>query len=287
MSQGFDYDVAFSRNIGWFSEDEQQQLRNKKVAIAGCGGVGGIHSTTLARLGVGHFNLADFDDFGVENFNRQVGAMMSTVGQPKMNVMNAVLHDINPQATLKTFPDGVHDYNVDEFLDGVDLYVDSLDFFAIEARIAVFKACAEKSIPAITAAPLGMGTAFLCFMPGEMTFEEYFGMAGKSQNEQFLRFYLGLAPASLQSNYLVDPSRLNLAEKRGPSTIIGCTMSAGVAGAYAVKILLNRGDLVCAPKGMHWDPYMNQMEQTYIEDGHLNPHFQESLQQAKIHFGIE
>ncbi len=287
MSQNFNYDVAFSRNIGWFSEKEQQQLRHKKVAIAGCGGVGGIHSTTLARLGVGHFHLADFDEFGVENFNRQVGAMMSTVGHPKMNVMNAVLNDINPEASLKSFPEGVYAHNVDEFLDGVDLYVDSLDFFAIEARIAVFKACAEKSIPAITAAPLGMGTAFLCFKPGEMTFEEYFGMEGKSQNEQFLRFYLGLAPASLQSHYLVDPTRLNLAEKRGPSTIVGCTMSAGVAGAYAVKILLDRGELICAPKGMHWDPYMNKMEHTCIEDGHLNPHFQESLQQAKIHFGIE
>jgi molybdopterin/thiamine biosynthesis adenylyltransferase len=266
-TEEFEYSKAFSRNIGWFSEQEQTTLKNSKVAIAGCGGVGGIHSTTMARLGVGHFHLADFDDFGVENFNRQVGATMATVGKPKMQVMNNMLQSINPEAKLTSFPKGINSDNVEEFLDGVDLYIDSLDFFAIQARREVFAQCAIKGIPAVTAAPLGMGTAFLCFMPGKMTFEEYFGMEGKSETEQYLRFYLGLAPANLQSHYLVDPSRLNLAAKKGPSTIIGCTMSAGVAGAYAVKILLGRGDLVCAPQGMHWDPYMNQMENTHIPDG--------------------
>jgi molybdopterin/thiamine biosynthesis adenylyltransferase len=286
MTEKFDYNKAFSRNIGWFTEQEQSVLRSKKVAIAGCGGVGGIHSQTMARLGIGKFHLADFDEFGVENFNRQVGAMMSTVGHAKMDVMNKVLADINPEVELHSFPQGVNDGNVEEFLNGVDLYIDSLDFFAMDARRKVFEMCAEMSIPAVTAAPLGMGTAFLCFMPGEMTFEEYFGMQGRAQTEQYLRFYLGLAPASLQSQYLVDPSRLNLEEKRGPSTIIGCTMSAGVAAAYAVKILLGRGDLVCAPQGMHWDPYMNQMEVTDIPDGHNNPEFQINLAAAKQTFNL-
>lgn len=285
-TENFNYDKAFSRNIGWFTEKEQATLKTKKVAIAGCGGVGGIHSQTMARLGVGKFNLADFDEFGVENFNRQVGAMMSTIGKPKMDVMNKVLADINPEVELQSFPQGVNEENVEEFLTGVDLYIDSLDFFAMDARRKVFEMCAKMSIPAVTAAPLGMGTAFLCFMPGKMTFEEYFGMQGHSQTEQYLRFYLGLAPASLQSQYLVDPTRLNLEEKRGPSTIIGCTMSAGVAAAYAVKILLGRGDLICAPEGMHWDPYMNQMELTHIPNGHHSPEFQASLAAAKQAFNI-
>lgn len=56
----FDYHQAFSRNIGWVTEKEQQQLRGAKVAIAGAGGV---HLLTLSRLGVGRFNIADFDTF--------------------------------------------------------------------------------------------------------------------------------------------------------------------------------------------------------------------------------
>ncbi len=49
---GFSYDAAFSRNIGWVTREEQQKLRAKRVAIAGMGGVGGIHAVTLARLGL-------------------------------------------------------------------------------------------------------------------------------------------------------------------------------------------------------------------------------------------
>jgi molybdopterin/thiamine biosynthesis adenylyltransferase len=282
----FDYDAAFSRNIGWFSEQEQQSLKSKKVALAGCGGVGGIHTLTLARLGIGRFSLSDFDEYGVENFNRQVGATISTLHRPKLDVMSDMLKDINPDAELTSFPAGVSESNIDEFLQDADLYIDSLDFFAIDARRKVFQACADKNIPAITAAPLGMGTAFLCFMPGKMSFEEYFGMEGVSEVEQYIRFYLGLAPASLQSSYLIDPTRLDLAAKKGPSTIIGCTMAAGVAATYAVKILLNRGDLVCVPKGMHWDPYLNKMEITEIENGHLNPKFQKMLNESKPLFGL-
>jgi hypothetical protein len=61
---GFAYAPAFDRNIGWVTEWEQQALRAKRVAIAGMGGVGGIHLLSLARLGIGRFSIADLDAFG-------------------------------------------------------------------------------------------------------------------------------------------------------------------------------------------------------------------------------
>ena len=102
------------------------------------------------------------------------------------------------------------------FLDGVDLYVDSLDFFALDIRNKVFAACEAKGIPAVTAAPLGMGSALLVFMPGKMSFEDYFRMGGHSEDEQALRFMLGLAPARLQLSYLADKSRVDFNAKKGP-----------------------------------------------------------------------
>ncbi|HSG22550.1 MAG TPA: ThiF family adenylyltransferase, partial [Azonexus sp.] len=72
MMTTFNYDEAFSRNIGWVTEAEQQRLRQSRVAIGGLGGVGGVHLLTLARLGIGRFTIADFDVFDVVNFNRQV-----------------------------------------------------------------------------------------------------------------------------------------------------------------------------------------------------------------------
>ena len=260
----FDYNKAFSRNIGWVTESEQQQLKNKKVAIAGAGGVGGIHLLTLARLGIANFNISDFDDFEVHNFNRQSGAFMSTLGQQKVDVMERMALDINPEANIKSFPEGIFEHNVDPFLEGVDLYVDALDFFALQARKTVFQKCYEKNIPVVTAAPLGMGCALLCFMPGKMSFEEYFRFESKqTEGEQLIQFLIGLSPAMLQRKYLVDDTRVSFKEKRGPSTPMAVNLCAGMAETYALKILLNRGEVICAPYGLHFDAYRNKLTKTW------------------------
>lgn len=267
----FDYEAAFSRNLGWVSEAEQQALRGKRVAIAGLGGVGGSHLLTLTRLGIGAFHIADFDQFEQPNFNRQAGAAMSTLGRSKLEVMSEQAVDINPMATIEGFADGVTADNLDAFLDQVDLYVDSLDFFAVAARRMVFAACAERGIPAITAAPVGMGVALLNFMPGRMTFEEYFRMEGHPEHEQLLRFMVGLTPAMLQARYLVDRSRADFRAGKAPSTPMACELCAGVAASHALKILLQRGAVPAAPHGLHFDSYRNRLRHTWRPGGNRNP----------------
>src|SRR5437762_10386885 len=98
--QSFSYDDAFSRNIGWVTAEEQQSLRRKRAAIAGLGGVGGAHLLALTRLGVGAFHIADSDAFDLPNFNRQAGALVSTLGRPKTDVLANMAKDINPQLDL-------------------------------------------------------------------------------------------------------------------------------------------------------------------------------------------
>ncbi|PCJ93810.1 MAG: hypothetical protein COA46_01985 [Porticoccaceae bacterium] len=267
----FDYQEAFSRNIGWVTEEEQNILKAKHIAIAGLGGVGGGHLLTLARLGLTRFNISDFDKFELPNFNRQAGASMSHLRRPKLDVLAEMAKDINPDLEINTFPLGVNSDNLDQFLEGIDLYVDALDFFALDARRAVFAACAEKGIPAITAAPLGMGVALLCFLPGKMTFEQYFQLEGCSEGEQLVRFLLGLSPSMLQANYLVDASRVNFADQKGPSTIMACELCAGVAATQVLKILLKRGKVQAAPFGLHFDAYRNKMKTTWRPWGNRNP----------------
>ena len=267
----FSYQDAFARNQGWLAAHEQEILRHKRVAIAGMGGVGGVHLTTLARLGIGNFNVADFDEFTIANFNRQAGAFVSTLGKPKIEVMAAQALDINPEIKLKKFPEGINSGNMGAFLDSVDLYIDGLDFFAFSAREAVFAACAERGIPAITAAPLGMGAALMVFRPGSMGFEDYFGWAGATDDEKALRFAIGVAPAFLHRSYLVDPSVVDLAAKRGPSTGMACQICAGVAATAALKILLKRGQVLAAPHGLQFDAYRNRLVHTWRPGGHRNP----------------
>ena len=285
MSFQFNYEEAFSRNIGWVTETEQHILRGKKIAIAGMGGVGGVHLLTLARLGIGAFNIADLDTFELANFNRQVGATIATLGRPKVEVLVEMVKDINPEVSITSFPLGVDENNLSEFFTGVDLYVDGLDFFAFSTRQSVFAACARLNIPAITVAPLGMGAALLNFLPGKMTFEEYFCLNHLPEEEKALRFMLGLAPARLQLGYLADPTRVNLARHRGPSTIMACQLCAGVAATEALKILLNRGKVLAAPHGLHFDAYRNTMARTWRPGGNNNPMQRLALSIARRYLG--
>jgi molybdopterin/thiamine biosynthesis adenylyltransferase len=272
MSSGkFTYDVAFSRNIGWVTETEQGRLRNSHIAIAGMGGVGGVHLLTLARLGVGSFAIADFDRFDVVNFNRQVGAAVSTLGRSKAEVLREMVLDINPEAEVRVFGHGLTPDNLAEFLSGADVYLDGLDFFAFDIRQRVFASCAGSGIPAVTVAPLGMGAALLNFLPGQMSFEDYFGWGDLPDSEKALRFVVGLSPAAPHIRYLVDRSRVNLAEHRGPSTMIACQLCAGVAAAEVLKIVLGRGDVVCAPRSVQFDAYRNKMVTAWRPGGHRNP----------------
>lgn len=267
----FDYQTAFSRNIGWVTEAEQARLRNARVAIGGLGGVGGVHLLTLARLGIGQFSIADFDIFDTVNFNRQIGATTSTIGHAKIEVLAEMAHDINPELKIMSFPDGVTLERLDDFLDGVNVYVDGLDFFAFDARRMTFAACERKGIPVVTAAPLGLGVALLIFGPGGMTFEDYFGFDGCAETEMAVRFLVGLSPAMLQRGYVVDMDKVNLAERRGPSCIASCQLCAGVAAVETLKLLLGRDGVRLAPWGSQFDAYRMRYKRTWRPGGYRNP----------------
>jgi molybdopterin/thiamine biosynthesis adenylyltransferase len=193
------------------------------------------------------------------------------MGRPKIEVVAEMARDINPESDIRLFRDGVTDANLDEFLKDVDVYVDSLDFFVLEVRRKVFRRCRELGIPAMTAAPLGMGTAFLYFSPTGMSFEDYFQVEGAAHEEQYARFIAGVSPAMLSRQYLVDPEAVNFKERRGPSTGMACELCAGVMGTNVLKLLLNRGPLRAAPSGMHFDAYRGTLKHTWRPGGNSHP----------------
>ncbi len=277
----FDYKTAFSRNRGWVTGDEQQILRNKRIAIAGVGGVGGEYMITMTRLGVGKFNIADLDEFEVGNFNRQAGAFLNTVGQHKALALEEQALSINPELDINVFTEGVNEECLEEFFDGVDLYLDGLDVYATKARSMVFAYCAKHNIPAITAAPIGMGTALMCFMPGRMTFEEFFGMEGRTDLEQSMNLIAGVTTGLYHMKYVAEPEAVDFVAQRSPSTAMGIKLCAGVIGANALKILLGRGKVPVAPHGIHFDAYTNSFKKTWMPGGYKNPIRKLVLQIAK------
>jgi len=273
----FDYDTAFSRNLGWLSAADQARLRHSRVAIAGVGGVGAVHLMTLARLGISRFHLADMDHYELANFNRQISASQRTLGQHKAEASLMLAREINPEIEAKLFNEGICEENIDAFLDGVDVYVDGLDFFVLDIRRKLFARARERGIAALTAGPLGFGTGYIIFTPQGMSFEDFFRFEGKAQEQQYLHFLFGLTPWPMHMRYLADTGRVDLARKRGPSTIIACQLCAGVAGASVVKLLLGRGPLYAAPYYHQFDPYLDRYRRGFLRWGNAGP-----LQRLKL-----
>ena len=244
------------------------------------GGVGGSHLLTLVRLGIGRFTIADFDRFDVVNLNRQAGANMATLGRAKVDVLAEMALAINPEIAVTRFSQGVTLDNLDAFLAGCDLFVDGLDFFVLDIRARVFARCAELGIPAITAAPIGLGVGFLAFLPGRMTFEQYFRLDGQPEHERYLRFLLGVAPKGLHRAYLADDTRVDLAGRSGPSTSAACELCAGMVATQALKLLLRRGGVPAAPVHLHFDAYRGRMARSLLRSGNAGP-----LQRLKLSVG--
>lgn len=265
------YDVAFCRNLGLISRDEQQRLRASRIAIAGMGGVGGFHLVTLARLGIGAFNIADPDHFEVANFNRQRGGLLRNVGRAKTDAMAEEARQINPELDLKLFPDAIDMHNVDRFLDGVDVFIDGVDFFCIEARRLLFREARRRGIWALTAGPLGFGTAWLIFDPQGMSFDDYFDLRdGMPMLQQVAAMAVGLCPAATHMPYM-DLKYVDLKSGRGPSAGLACHISGGVAAAQVVKILLGRGPVLSAPWYHQFDAYRQILKRGYLWWGNRHP----------------
>ncbi len=265
------YDEAFARHAGLLSDAEQRRLRDSRVAIAGLGGVGGVHLATLARLGIGSFHIADPDRFELANFNRQHGASTNTLGRAKAVVLAEQARAINPELELRVFAESVTPDNVGRFLDGVDVYIDGIDFFALDARRLLFREARRRGIWAVTAGPLGFSTAWLVFDPNGMSFDDYFDLRdGQDPVDQLAAFAVGLAPRATHLCYL-DLKRVDLKSGRGPSVGLACQLCAGVAATEVAKILLRRGGLRPAPCYAQFDAYRSRLQSGYLWGGNRHP----------------
>ena len=265
------YGEAFQRNRGLIGDVEQKKLRNCRVAIAGLGGVGGVHLTTLARLGIGRFTIADPDRFEAANFNRQCGATLANLGRNKAEVMAEEALGINPELDLRVMPEAIDAGNVKDFLSGADIFVDGLDFFAIDARRLVFRSAAERGIWAVTAGPIGFSTAWLTFDPAGMGFDEYFDLRdGMTPLAEAIAFGIGLAPVATHRHY-IDFAEVDAVRHRGPSASLACELAAGVAAAETLKVLLGRGNLRPAPFYSQFDAYRQKLKLGRLRFGNRGP----------------
>lgn len=126
--------------------DAVKKLQKSTVMVVGCGAVGSFAIESLARSGIGHIILIDFDAVEESNINRQLFAVDSTIGQSKVDVAKKRINDINPDIIVDA-------YNM--FFDEKvkldvkpDFVVDAID--TVSSKIALYKWCFENDVPFIS-----------------------------------------------------------------------------------------------------------------------------------------
>ena len=136
----------FSRNQGALTVEQQQTLQQSRVAVVGCGGLGGYVIEQLVRIGVGQLLLFDPDVFSPSNCNRQLNALRHTMGHNKAEVAAIRAVAIHSFCTVAPFSLDFREV-ADNTWDQVDVMVDCLD--NIQSRLDLAALCTKKNIPLV------------------------------------------------------------------------------------------------------------------------------------------
>jgi len=253
MDQNFGRDVLFLRMIGILTKANLDQLAAKTVAIPGAGGVGFTHAESLVRMGIGHIKIADFDEFSANNVGRQFGATIHTIGKSKVHVLAERLGSINPSLRIEIF-DGVKKETIDQFLDGVDIVCDAMDYFTVEAHRLLLQEARKRGITVVMAGPVGFGATLLIFEPHQLSYDEYFDFHdGQDEGEKLENFQIGFNPGQLHRHSLDGP-KLDFRNKDGSVLSSSCLLCSSLVANAALGRLL---DKTVAPKSL---PYVYQID---------------------------
>jgi tRNA threonylcarbamoyladenosine dehydratase len=248
--------VDFSRNLGFVSLREQQQLGKALVVIAGVGGDGGLAAEMLARMGVQRFRLADPEVFSAENLNRQNGCDVTTIGINKAEVIADIVRRINPAAEVTVEVAGITPENVDGFVHGADLVIDETEFTRHELAVMIARASRARSIPVLMGVNIGFGSLVTSFMPTGITVERYLGLPETASLEKVAALTVDVTrwaprlPAYAHEKAFGIVAR---AEADVPSVAPGVAMAAALIATEAFNHLSGRRRPIAAPRSLWVD----------------------------------
>ena len=126
----------FSRTELLIGKEGLEKLQKAKVAIFGIGGVGSFVAEGLARAGIGHLVLVDYDVVDITNINRQIEATHSSLGKYKVDVMKDRILDINPNAIVETYkPDEIEGGEINIIDNSYTYIVDAIDTMTTKLKL--------------------------------------------------------------------------------------------------------------------------------------------------------
>ena len=173
----------YDRNMAALTEEECARLAEKRIAVVGCGGLGGAVIEALARIGVGYLRVIDGDVFEESNLNRQLLCTESSLGREKSLVAAERIGAINGEVKAEPMVAFLSEGNAISLLSDVDCVVDCLD--NLEARFWMAHACQNAGLPLVYGAIAGWFGQVCTVYPGDVSFVSIYGeLFGESQHKK-------------------------------------------------------------------------------------------------------
>lgn len=196
--------MRYKRNLKTLSIEDQRRLFHSRVAVIGCGGLGGFVIEELCRLGIGAIQAWDYDDFVEHNLNRQLLLTMELIGQSKVEAAARRAEAINPAVDFQAINALLDKTTGKERLPGQQVVVDALD--DIPSRLALAQVCSNLGIPLVHGAIAGWYGQVTTLLPGDDTLEKLYqhssGLGGIEKDQGIMVFTPAIV-ASLQAAEVV------------------------------------------------------------------------------------
>ena len=257
------YKSIFSRNLGFFTESEQEKIRRSAIGIAGMGGVGGLLAERLTRLGIGHLKILDPETFERSNLNRQFGSSMLNLGQNRAEAVFEQIKDINPQARIQYSNTGIKtEKGAESFVAGCDLVIDEMDFGSFKESIFLQRAARRRGIYYIFAVDIGFGALVVVFDPNGLTLEEYDKLPSDVDLGNAHELIVPLERiCPVMPSYTVSlPDEADrimrevlAGDRPAPTNSIGVGLASILASVEAINILIGKRAVPSAPQYTYVD----------------------------------
>lgn len=164
----------YSRNMNTLSKEENDRLKEFKVCVVGCGGLGGYVIEMLGRIGIGSITAVDGDVFVESNLNRQILSSTETLGVGKALMAQHRMKKINPLVEVEIVPEMLTEENSLKILKNHHVVVDALD--SIPTRLMLQESCKKLNIPMIHGAIAGWYGQVTTIFPGDDTLNKIYGV---------------------------------------------------------------------------------------------------------------
>jgi tRNA threonylcarbamoyladenosine dehydratase len=138
-----------------FGTERMERLAQCHVLVVGLGGVGAYAAEQICRAGIGLMTIVDADTVSLSNINRQLPALHSTIGKPKVEVVASRLRDINPELKLTVINEFMRDERTEEILMAAkyDFVVDAID--SLSPKVFLLYHAYQKGLPIVSSMGAG------------------------------------------------------------------------------------------------------------------------------------